>query len=178
LPIRLTIVMTPEQTNKIDAILTEAHKDYEVGLNKRAFFKVSDHMLGEDLVQDTFLKTWKYLVKGGKIDLMKAFLYHILNNLIIDQYRKHKPVSLDSLMKKGFEPMVNDIPKLVNKLDGKMALLLIRRLPIKYQKIMFMRYKQDLTLKEMSDINGQSQNTNAVQLHRGTEMMKDLNKKK
>ena len=170
--------MTPKENRNIDKILTKAHSDFKTGLNKRAFFKLSDHMLGQDLVQDTFLKTWKYLVKGGKIDIMKAFLYHILNNPIIDEYRKHKPISLDVLIKKGFEPSVNDVPRLINKLDGKTALLLIRRLPIKYQKIMLMRYVQDLTLKEISDINGQSKNANAVQLHRGTKMVKALNDKK
>ena len=126
--------MTPKQNKKINSDLTTAHTDFEVGLNKRAFFKLSDHMLGQDLVQETFLKTWKYQVKGGKIETMKAFLYHILNNLIIDEYRKHKPISLDILIEKGFDPSVNDTSRLIDKLDGKTALLLIRRLPLKYQK--------------------------------------------
>lgn len=158
-------------------ILTDAYSDFEAGLNKRAFFKVSDHELGEDLVQETFLKTWKYIVKGGKIHLMKAFLYHILNDLIIDEYRKKKPISLDLLMEKGFEPGVDDVQTLIDKLDAKSALLLIKQIPLKYQKIMLMCYVQHLTLKEMSDTNGQSKNTNAVQLHRGNEMIRLLKNK-
>lgn len=170
--------MNKKENKKIDSVLTEAHHDYNVGLNKRASFKLSDKILGQDLVQDTFLKTWKYLLKGGKIDLMKAFLYHVLNDLIVDEYRKKKPVSLDFLIKQGFQPSVDDVPKLIDKLDGKSAILLIKQLPFKYQKIMYMRFVEDMTLKEMSEENGQSKNTNAVQIHRGTKMIKDISERK
>ncbi len=153
-------------------MLADAHHDFEKGLNLHAYYKVSDHAVGEDLVQDTFLKTWKYLVRGGKIDMMKAFLYHVLNNLIVDQYRKHKASSLDTLLEKGFEP---DYPEqLVNMLDGKGAMLLIAGLPETYQKVMRMRYVQDLSLTEMALITGKSKNTMAVQVHRGLEKLKVL----
>ncbi len=161
---------------KMKDTLTQAHLDFDKGLNARAFFKTSNHVIGEDLVQDTFIKTWSYLVKGGKIDTMKAFLYHVLNNLIVDQYRKHKTLSLDVLMDKGFEPSDNDSGKIFNILDGKAALLLIARLPIAYQKVMRMRYVQDLSLKEMSLITGQTKNSIAVQIHRGLEKLKLLYK--
>jgi RNA polymerase sigma-70 factor (ECF subfamily) len=159
----------------LQAILTVAHSDYEKGLNARAFFKVNNHDIGNDLVQDTFVKTWAYLVKGGKIITMKAFLYHILNNLIVDQYRKHKTTSLDVILEKGFEPGDDDnFKRLYDILDGEKALLLIARLPKKYQKVMRMRYVQDLTLKEMSLATGQSKNAIAVQAHRGLEILKSL----
>ncbi len=166
--------MTPKETKKIQDILILAHHDFDKGLNARAFFKVNNHAIGEDLVQDTFIKTWSYLVKGGKIDIMKAFLYHVLNNLIVDQYRKHKTVSLDSLMEKGFEPSENDSGKIFNILDGKVAILLIARLPETYQKIMRMKYVQDLSLEEMSLITGERKNTLAVKIHRGLEKLKLL----
>lgn len=166
--------MTPKNEKRLQAILTTAHHDYEKGLNTRAFFKVSNHEVGEDLVQQTFMKTWIYLVKGGKIEMMKAFLYHILNNLIVDQYRKSKAVSLDVLMEKGFEPSTVDSRNLVNVLDGEAALLLIERLPEMYRKVMRMRYVQDLSLEEMSLITRKSKNAIAVQLHRGLKKLKIL----
>ncbi|HUX35931.1 MAG TPA: hypothetical protein VMV71_02760 [Candidatus Paceibacterota bacterium] len=43
--------------NVKDKILTVAHHDYERGLNSYAFFKVHNHAIGEDLVQDAFMKT-------------------------------------------------------------------------------------------------------------------------
>ncbi len=156
------------------AVLTTAHHDYAKGMNSHAFFKTHNHAVGEDLVQDTFMKTWSYLVKGGKIDVMKAFLYHVLNNLIVDEYRKRKTSSLDVLLEKGFEPGKDHSDRLVNILDGKAAILLIQRLPKLYQRVMRMRFVQDLTLAEMSLITGQSKNTMAVQVHRGLEKLKIL----
>ena len=166
--------MTSKQEIKQQAILTEAHHNYGEKLNAHAFFKMHDHAIGEDLVQETFIKTWSYLVKGGKIELMKAFLYHVLNNLIVDEYRKHKTVSLDVLIEKGYEPTAGHSGRLINILDGKAALLLIQYIPEKYQKVIRMRYVQNLSLKEMSLITGQTQNAIAVQVHRGLEKLKLL----
>ena len=154
--------------------LTGAHHDYEKGLNKHAFFKISNRGVSEELVQDTFIKTWAYLVKGGKVDVMKAFLYHILNNLIVDEYRRRKNASLDVLLEKGFEPAAREHETMIDLLDGKAALLLIARIPKKYQRVMRMRYVQDLSLKEMSVITGQTKNALAVQAHRGLEKLKIL----
>jgi RNA polymerase sigma-70 factor (ECF subfamily) len=166
--------MTPEQELQQKEILTGAHRDYEKGLIIHAFFKVRDRAIGEDLVQDTFMKTWRYLVKGGKVDTMKAFLYHVLNHLIIDEYRKHKTISLDVLMERGFAPSTNNSMRLFNILDGKAALLLIQNLPEKYRTILHMRFVQNLSLREISLITGQSRNTVAVQIHRGLEKLKLL----
>jgi len=167
-------MMTPKQKIKREGVLTVAHHDHERGMNSYAFFKTHNHATGQDLVQDTFIKTWAYLVRGGKIDLMKPFLYHILNQLIIDEYRKRKTSSLDVLIEKGFEPSFDHSERIFNVFDGKAALLLIQYLPAKYEKVMRMRYAQDLSLKEISLITGQSRNAVAVQAHRGLIKLKKM----
>ncbi|MBX9906275.1 sigma-70 family RNA polymerase sigma factor [Patescibacteria group bacterium] len=168
--------MTPKQQKKLQKELSVAHFDHQKGLGTHAFFKVGDRAVSEDLVQDTFLKTWKYLVKGGKVHTMKAFLYHILNHLIVDEYRKRKTTSLDLLLEKGFEPLSVSFEDPVAIFDAKASLLLIHKLPLKYQKIMRMRYVQDLSLKEIALLTGQSRNTIAVQAHRGLIKLKELYK--
>lgn len=155
-------------------VLTGAHRDYQSGLSSHAFFKTGSHITSQDMVQETFMKTWRYLARGGKIDVMKAFLYHVLNNLIVDEYRRRKTVSLDVLLQKGYEPGTDHTEELINILDGRAAMLLIARLPLTYQKVMRMRHVQDLSLAEMSLITGQSRNTIAVQLHRGLAKLKLL----
>jgi RNA polymerase sigma-70 factor (ECF subfamily) len=167
-------MMTPNQKIDREERLSVAHKSFEKGLNARAFFKLSDHALGENMVQETFMKTWMYLVKGGKIDLMRAFLYHVLNNLIIDEYRKRKTSSLDVMIENGFEPSTGNSDPMINFLDGKKAMLLIQRLPETYRQVMRMRHVQDLSLREISLITGQSKNAIAVQLHRGLEKLRLL----
>ena len=154
--------------------LTYAHDSFSDALTKHAFYKTSDHELSQDLVQVTFLKTLLYLQKGGKIDTMRSFLNHVLNNLVTDEYRKRKAVSLDSLIEKGFEPSMDDLDKVLDIFEGKQAVLMIKFLPKKYQLIMRMRYVQDLSLKEMALLTGQTENTVAVQAHRGLAKLRVL----
>ncbi len=157
-------------------VMEVAYRDYRSGLNRYSLLKLHERTLSEDTVQDTFIKTWSYMVKGGKILVMKSFLYHILNDLIIDEYRKKRSVSLDALIDKGFDPKDKNPERNVNVLDGKKAIELIKKLPEKYQKIMRMKYIQELSLKEMSILTGQTKNTLAVQIHRGIEKLKVLYK--
>ncbi len=166
--------MTLAQQSHLQKVLTDAYQCHEKELINRACFKLSNYELGKDLVQQTFMKAWLYLMKGGTIEKMGAFLYHILNNLIIDEYRKSKATSLDALMDKGFEPGVSDPKNFFNILDGKAALNLIERLPEMYRNVMRMKYLQDLSLQEISKLTGLSKNTIAVQLHRGLEKIKSI----
>ncbi len=170
----LEVFMTPKQKILQQALLATAHYNYQKGLNTHAYFKIQDHAMGEDMVQDTFLKTWKYLAKGGKIQTMKAFLYHILNNLIIDEYRRrrYQTTSLDVLLEKGFEPRGDSAESLMDSLDGKKAIALIARLPIAYQQIMRMRFIQNLSLTEIAVITGQTKNTISVRICRGLQKLK------
>lgn len=165
--------MNPEQETERQTILTLAYSSYEKSLNAYALYKVNDDQLVKDLVQDTFMKTWLYLVRCEKIDTIKGLLYHILNHLIIDQYRKHKTTSLDLLVDRGFEPKLIT-ENLWASIDAETALGLIPSLPSKYGEILDMRYIQNLSLKEIADITGQSKNTVAVQIHRGIEKLKAM----
>ena len=105
---------------------------------------------------------------------MEAFLYHVLKSLIIDEYRKKKTTSLDILLDKGFDPTSDDTHRLVDMLDGKQAADLIAQLPAVYQRVMRLRHMQDLSLKEISLITGQTKNAVAVQAHRGMEKLKEI----
>lgn len=154
--------------------LTYAYKKYQGELTSYSYFKLNDRALSEDIVQDAFTKTWSYIVKGGNVAMMRSFLYHILNGLVIDVYRKRKAVSLDTLLENGFDPGTDDDTRLIDTLDGKAALVLIDRLPQKYQKALRMRYIKNLSLSEISLITGQTKNTVAVQVHRGLEKLKLL----
>jgi RNA polymerase sigma-70 factor, ECF subfamily len=163
-------------TSKIESlqieIFNESYKNFEKGLNVHAFYKLSNHDLGQDLVQETFMKTWKFLVGGGEVEKMKAFLYHILNNLIIDEYRKKKPISLDDLFEKGYEHPDIKYTKSDNHMDGECAMNFISKLPKNYQKIMQMRFVDELSLDEISKITKKSANSIAVTIHRGLKKLK------
>lgn len=166
----------PQKAEKQKVKLTLAYNEYKKCLSSYASFRVSNSALTDDLVQDTFIRTWLYIAKGGEIVKMKAFLYHVLNGLIVDEYRKRKNLSLDTLIENGHEPVIENTESEsnLNVFDGKIAVLLISHLPRNYQKIMRMRYVQDLSLSEIASITGKSKNAMAVQAHRGLEKLKIL----
>lgn len=163
---------------KISDDVTSAHDLHHINLTKHAIYKTHDADLGEDLVQTTFLKTLTYLRRGGKIVIMRAFLNHILKDLITDEYRKRKPVSLDALLEAGFEPAAPDHERVADMFDGQQVVGLLSKLPQKYQSVLKMRYMQDLSLKEMSLLTGQTTNTISVQSHRGLKKLQAISLKK
>ncbi len=165
-----------KRSEGIQDILTNAYKEFERGLTQYSFFKIHDTNKSQDLVQETFLKAWKYLKRGGRIEMMKSFLYHVLNDLIIDEYRKqkHQVSSLDVLLENGFEQSAEDHGRILNVMDGEKAAKLLMQLPEKYERVLRMRYLQSLTLEEISERIGQPKNTIAVQVHRGLEKLKEL----
>jgi RNA polymerase sigma factor (sigma-70 family) len=81
------------------------------------------------------------------------------------------------MVEKGFDPSAEeDYKRIFDILDGEAAKVLILQLPVTYQKVVRMRYVQNLSLKEMALITGQTKNTVAVQAHRGLEKLKLLYK--
>jgi len=167
-------MLTEEEKKQLQQVLVDAHNDFEQGLLRHANFRLNDSGRCDDLVQDTFLKTWVYLVKAGKITSMKPFLYHVLNCLIIDEYRRKKSVSLDVLLESGFEPDSDDYDRIINMIDGQAAASLLMTLPIAYQKIMSLRYIDDLSLSEIAHETGLTNNLVAVKTHRGMEKLRLL----
>lgn len=166
--------LSKTKLNSIRAEMATAHGVYNTALLKRALYKTNNTEVSKDLVQTTFLKTLMYLQKGGKVDLMRSFLNHILNALIIDEYRKNKMVSLDSLLEKGFEPGSDEYERSIDILEGREIILMIPELPAKYETVIRLRYLKGLSLKEIALVTSQSKNTVAVQVHRGLEKLKAL----
>lgn len=152
-----------------EEVMIGAYKDHNKALLKRSFSKLDNKELSDDLVQNTFLKTWEYLLKEKKIEHVKAFLFNILNNLIIDEYRKKKPISLDVLQEGGLQIAFDDSEDLINKADGKTAMLLIPLLKEKHRKVVSMRFEEEKTIQEIAKATLQKSNTVVVQIRRGVD---------
>jgi len=169
--------MNPKIENEyIDAC--ETHSD---ALFRYCYFKVSDRDISKDLVQETYMKTWEYLARGEKIDNIRAFFYKILNNLIIDHYRKKKSVSLDMLSEENhFEQASShdEVRSMEDKIDGEKALMLLYKIPELYKDVIVLRFVEDLSIKEIADIRGESENSIAVKIHRGLKKIKEVLKEK
>jgi RNA polymerase sigma factor (sigma-70 family) len=166
--------MHSKRDTALQTVFADAYQQYASELRRRARFMISDAEASEDIVQDVFMRAWKYMVGGGKVDSARAFLHRVLNNAVVDMYRKHRTSSLDAYVEKGYEPSTDDSERLMDQLDGEKALLLIKQLPAKYQKVLHMKYENGLSCQEISHCTGQSRNTVSVQAHRALERLRIL----
>lgn len=152
-------------------IFDAAYASYAKALLRRARYKINNTERADELVQDTFLKVWLRIVSAKRIDSMQALLFYMLNHLIIDEYRKRKPVSLDALAERGFEIGVDHSQRLFNTIDAGFMVLLMPRMTKQYRWVVTRRYLDERTLQEIADETKQSKQTVAVQIHRGLEQL-------
>ena len=84
---------------------SSAYESFSDALFRHCYFRLYDREKSKDIVQEAFIKTWEYSLKGQEIENTRAFLYKVLNNLIIDEIRKKKALSLEILLEEGFQPI-------------------------------------------------------------------------
>lgn len=109
--------------------------------------------LAEDAVQETFLKAIRYFDRYTHKGKFKPFLYRIAANTCIDMQRKnrHFDLSLEEIEVDPacLEPAFEDIHADMSIRE------LIRDLPESQQEIVLLRFRQDLTLREIAEATGQ-----------------------
>ena len=157
----------------------QAFKEFNEALFRHATFRLSDREKAIDVVHDTFTKAWTYVRDGHTIDTYKPFLYKVLNNLIIDEYRKRREASLDAIFEaegvdeSTFSDLVgNDVESLINTLDGRKAIATLDELPDVYKEVIIMRYVDELKPREIADLIEESEKVVSVRIHRGIAMLK------
>mgnify|MGYP003394269003 CR=1 FL=1 len=160
-------------TNLEDKFI-KAYDDYSDAIFRHCYFRVYNRDTAKDIMQETFAKTWQYLVEGGEIENIRAFLYKTAINLVIDLSRKKKAVSLETLQESGFEPSYDDSKDLNNSIEVRRLLKIATKLERDYQDIVIMRYVDDLSPKEIAEIVGESENNVSVRIHRGIKKLKEL----
>jgi len=152
----------------------KTYEDLSDAIFRHCWFRVYDREKAKDLMQETFIKTWEYISEKGPIDNMKAFIYKVANNLIIDYSRKKKESSLEKLMEDGFDPGFDNRESLNNFLEGKEAVKLMDKLGSEYKEVIIMRHIDDLPVKEIAQILNESENVVSVRIHRGLAKLREL----
>lgn len=151
------------------------YDSYSEAIYRHCFFRVFSRARAEDLVQETFMKAWQYLSTGEEVQNVRAFLYKIATNLIIDDSRKKKEVSLDSLLesKSGFvEPAASDQYSSENQLLLKDIHSALVHLDAEEKELITLRYFDDLDPKDIASIKNLSANHISVKLNRAVSKLK------
>ncbi len=152
----------------------ENYDDNADAVYRHCYFKLYDKEQATDVMQEAFLRAWEYVVKGKKVDNLRAFVFKIANNRCIDILRKKKESSLDALMEEGFDASLEDGKTIERNTDSGFALRLLKKLNLSSREIMIFRYVDDLSIKEIAEIIGETENGVSVKIHRATAELKKL----
>ncbi len=161
----MLVALYLEGNNSAFDILLNRHQDR---LFNYIYFLVRSREVAEDIFQETFVKAITTLQQGryqndGKF---AAWITRIAHNLVIDQFRVERNENAISNDEVEFD-LLNDAKlsegtienRMVNEQVMKDVRALIDELPDCQREVVFMRYYQDLSFKEISDITGVSINT-------------------
>lgn len=158
-----------------------------VELYKDKIFHLAYRMLGnrqeaEDVVQETFLRLYTNLHRYDETQKFSTWIFRIATNLCIDRLRKRRiTYSLDAEVGENngndfYEMMASNDDTTEKQVIVSETKRHIRRtidqMPEKYKSIIILRYLQDLSLQEISEILSMPITTIKTRLHRGREYLR------
>mgnify|MGYP001611970769 CR=1 FL=1 len=153
----------------------EAYDKYADAIYRHCFFRVFSKEKAEELAQDTFMKTWEYLADGKEVENLRAFLYRVANNLIIDYSRKKKEERLDSLLETSpdMEPAYDGRDNLESDELAREVLSKFKDLRESDRDILTMRFVDELDLREIAEALEITPNNVSVRLNRAVKALRE-----
>jgi RNA polymerase sigma-70 factor (ECF subfamily) len=145
-------------------ILIDRHQSKIYGF---IYSKIPDRSVCDDIFQDTFIKVIKTLRTKGYNEEGKflPWVMRIASNLVIDYFRHNKrmPFQRETDEYSIFNFMTDSTLSIENQLIEEQVELdvrkLVEQLPEDQREVVKMRYYEDLSFKEISEITGVSINT-------------------
>lgn len=140
--------------------------------------RVSNKEEAQDLTSEVFLKTWQYVSAQNKqIDNVRALLYRVGRNLVIDYYRTSGR-EVQAFDEKEFEKIVDNTVDLEQSISKKSDLQIVfsslNKLSDEDKELIIMRYVQDLSVAEIAKVLGKRKGSVRVCLHRAVKRIKSI----
>jgi RNA polymerase sigma-70 factor (ECF subfamily) len=162
--------------------IEELIERYQEPLLRYAQRLINDPEASEDAIQNTFVSAYQNINSYNPRRPFSSWIYRIAHNKAINEVRNSKPkVSLEEATE---IPDPEDAETLAGKLDDKALRKLLEKhlesLPVKYREPLILRYFEEQSYDEISDILRIPKNTVGVRIRRGLEKLKikvDINAK-
>lgn len=140
---------------------------YLAPLYSFVFLIMRDKDMSEDVVQETFIKAWKYLKRFDQKQNFKTWLYTIAKNTAFDYLKKKKATPFSSFEDpEGSLPFDKDLaeaPDVIERLSHEEALQVLdqalTQIPPLYRTLLILVYREDFDLREASVVLGEPYNT-------------------
>ena len=161
----MLVKLYAEGDNNAFDVLMERHEEK---IFSYIFFIVRNQDVANDIFQETFMKAVVTIQQGRYVENGKfqAWITRIAHNLIIDYFRQTRNENCVSNEDVDYD-LFNDIKLAEATVESRMVReqvledvkLLVEHLPQNQKEVVFMRYYQELSFKEIAEITGVSINT-------------------
>ena len=160
-----------------DSAFTEAYDIYAPKLWKHAYYRTGTKEQADDIMSEAFLRAWEFIRERAKeIQHLRAFLYRVTNNLIVDHYRRkaRAPIAMDEEMERTmrYDAEIDTNTDLLMESEKMREALLELRTDVR--ELLVMRFIDDLTIEEISVTTGKTKNAVYVAIHRAVKELKIL----
>jgi RNA polymerase sigma-70 factor (ECF subfamily) len=162
------------RSQETETLFLRVYDEHADAIYRFCYFKLFDKEKAEELTQEAFMRTWEYLAAGKEVDNIRAFVYRVAKNSIVDYFRKKKELSLDELQSQGFDASLEDASRWGDIIDGNDAIRAIGLLDEKYREALIFRHVDGMAVKEIAALSGETENAISVRLHRGLKQLKEI----
>lgn len=156
----------------------ELYERYADAVFRFIYSQTSDRLDAEDLTADVFLKAWQSLPRYEERGFsFSAFLFRIARNSLIDSRRKQKPVDQipeDEMMNLP-ETMTSEPDSILSaKIQHKQLVSILKQLRYDYRTVIVLRFINELSPQETSQVMGRSIGAVRVLQHRALTSLRKL----
>ena len=144
------------------------------------YFKIGKKDEASDLSSLVFLKTWEYIQKDKikNSETLRALVYKIARNVIVDYYRNRRPENLSLDDENNKIDVVNENYSLELEIsvkdDYEKLMLKVMELKNEHREILVMRFINELSLEEIASVTGKKKINIRVMLHRAIKALKEM----
>ena len=164
--------MNNEKQNKVINDLMENYNELVNQIFRFIYLKTSSKEIAEDLTQDCFLSTVKYL-KDKEVRNIRAFLFRTARNKVIDYYRiRNRIIYSDELVLANEKISSRD--DIAMKQDARMIIEKLNLLGEEDKEILMMRYIEDMNIKEIAEALGKNEVVVRVRIFRAMQKFKKI----
>ena len=153
--------------NAVELSARELVDKYSAMIYLLAYVRLNSNADAEDITQEVLLKYIRADKKFKDEEHRKAWLLKVTANAVVSHIRSQKRSQMVDL---------EEIEEVVAAPENKHRDLkyVIEQLPEKYRMVIHMFYYEELSIKEISEITGDSEGTVKSQLSRGRDKLKKL----
>ncbi|RJQ14756.1 sigma-70 family RNA polymerase sigma factor [Candidatus Parcubacteria bacterium] len=158
---------------KEEEVFVRLYDYYAPKLLTHAYVRLGNQDEAKDVVSQVFLKAWEYVgsesVSRKPIKNIRALLYRMVNNQIIDTYRQKSRtnVSLDrEIPNTAILVDAKSLSYAEQQFDVEKVLNAANLLRDEYRNVLVWRYLDELSISEISEVMGKSRGAVSVILYR------------